>query len=628
VELLSITVSGYKRFRRPTSLQTNGKLIALLGPNEAGKSSLLNAIEHLGHSEPPTVEELSRDADESSFEIVGRFFLNQAELDAAGLVGPRTMIVSKAANGLRTFGFVPTAPNRDVSHRPMLVAALRRAALSDNVAGIIAGRDQELANSVEGLSASLDKAGSTLTKAVLTELKDLHGAAEELLAEETNKGARELMEQWSAAIAIEEAPTPQQRAFEALRRRLPAFLSFNEEARNLASSYPLSSLRAEVPTALSNLLEVADLDLAELFAAIDAGQTARVTTLEKRASRRLAEQFRAAWRQSGIEVALRIQNDLLEVQIVNAQSEYTPFAERSDGLRQFVALQMFATRNHANEPVLLIDEADQRLHYDAQADLVQMLARQQLAPKVVYTTHSAGCLPEDLGNGVRTIVPHEEDGSSEVVNRFWSDGPPGLAPLLFGLGATTMAFFPTRRAVLVEGPSDMLLYPSLFRQALGVSSLGFQFVPGLSRIGEDQALALGTGVVHLVDGDPGGLSIARQLAELGVGQEDVFCLRNKARTALELEDFVEESRLLAAANAIIATWHPDRLALDALPGEGTRMNRLERAFLERTGVKLPKVNLAYELLAILNDNPAATLLDPRRAETLRVVATAISARLA
>jgi hypothetical protein len=299
-----------------------------------------------------------------------------------------------------------------------------------------------------------------------------------------------IYEKLRSAIESETAPTPLIRAFDAMKNRVPVFLLFDEDARDLASNYPISQLRAAIPPALGNLAEVAGLNFVELFAAIDAGQTARLTTIERRASRTLSEKFKSVWKQSGLEVALRIQGDTLELQIVNGQTEYTPLAERSDGLRQFVALQMFATRNHIDQPVLLIDEADQRLHYDAQADLVQMLAKQQLAPKVIYTTHSAGCLPEDLGNGVRTVVP-SEDGSSVIVNRFWSSRERGLMPLLIGMGASTMAFFPTRHAVMVEGPSDILLYPTLFREALGQVSLGFQFVPGLSQIAKEQALRMG-----------------------------------------------------------------------------------------------------------------------------------------
>jgi predicted ATP-dependent endonuclease of OLD family len=60
-------------------------------------------------------------------------------------------------------------------------------------------------------------------------------------------------------------------------------------------------------------------------------------------------------------------------------------------------------RSSEHVPILLLDEIETHLHYDAQADLAQMLAKQEIVAKVIYTTHSMGCLPEDLGTGVRFI---------------------------------------------------------------------------------------------------------------------------------------------------------------------------------------------------------------------------------
>jgi ABC-type cobalamin/Fe3+-siderophores transport system ATPase subunit len=414
LELLSITVTGYKRFKTKTSLQTNGKLIALLGPNEAGKSSLLDVIAHLAHGGEISIEEQSRGGDPKSLRIVGRFFLNETELVAAGLSGQHSMVVTKKVSGHRTFGFDPSAPNRDISHRKPLVTKLNDLVSNPRVVEQLNLQDEELASTATALAKDLSEADETLDSSVLEALGEIHRRLEAALSELSRRDVDDVLNRLKSAIKLETEPTPLNRAFNALKDRVPQMLLFDEDARDLASSYSLSQLREKIPPALANLAEVANLDFFELFAAIDAGNNARITTIERGASRTLSEKFGEAWGQSGLEVALRIQADTLEVQIVNAHTEFTPLAERSDGLRQFVALQMFATRNHVDQPILLIDEADQRLHYDAQADLVQMLGKQQLTPKVIYTTHSAGCLPEDLGNGVRTIIP-SENGSSTIV---------------------------------------------------------------------------------------------------------------------------------------------------------------------------------------------------------------------
>jgi hypothetical protein len=110
---------------------------------------------------------------------------------------------------------------------------------------------------------------------------------------------------------------------------------------------------------------------------------------------------------------------------------------------------------------------DTHLHYGAQADLVQVLEEQDEAAKVIYTTHSAGCLPRDLGTRIRATVPtyREEDGEtvqtddSEVINKFWTKGR-GLSPILIAMGASALAFAATRRAIAERGSGPNLLRAS------------------------------------------------------------------------------------------------------------------------------------------------------------------------
>lgn len=626
MELLSITLTGYKRFKTRTSLQTNGKLVALLGPNEAGKSSLLRGITHLGHSRAMDFDELSRDVDRAEVSVVGRFFLNDDEVAAAALPGPCKFSVAKSANGFRTFSLDPVPPARDTSHRQSTINILRSLVARMDVADRLTDHDTDLMGEILEISDNIESAGETLSSADLEKFIYAVANLEAALPEELRNNILRLIDALRASIQIEMEPAPLDKALKILKDRIPDFLFFDEDARNLASSYSIDQIKSSMPPALANLAEVADLDFDVLFSAIDEKLTHRITTIERKASQNLALKFSAAWKQSGIEVALRINTDYIEVQIVNAESEFTSLSERSDGLRQFVALQMFSTRKHVNNPVLLIDEADQRLHYDAQADLVQMLARQKLAPKVIYTTHSAGCLPEDLGNGVRMIVP-SEDGSSVIVNRFWSGHQQGLNPLLIGLGASTMAFFPTRHAVMVEGPSDMLLYPTLFREALVKKSLGFQFVPGLSRVGEEQALADGSGILYLVDGDEGGSTIKDRLVQMGIAEIDIYSVRSEEGPAIEIEDFIKEEWLIAAANSLLAKWHPRVDQIANLDGDcETRMKNLENIFELRTLVRLPKIDLAYELLSFVEEDPRTQLLDPLYIGVIRSVAGSILAR--
>jgi predicted ATP-dependent endonuclease of OLD family len=51
MDLIWVEIQGYKRFEEPAKMNLEGRLVALTGPNEAGKSSFLFAIRHLNTAE-------------------------------------------------------------------------------------------------------------------------------------------------------------------------------------------------------------------------------------------------------------------------------------------------------------------------------------------------------------------------------------------------------------------------------------------------------------------------------------------------------------------------------------------------------------------------------------------------
>lgn len=292
---------------------------------------------------------------------------------------------------------------------------------------------------------------------------------------------------------VESQEHPSETVTKRLSQLVPNFPIFDDANRDLKSSYELSEVSGAPPQALANLASVASLNLTDLFKAVQDEDQADVNTIQEGANGRLAEKLGAGWSQSGVRVVFRADGTTLHIQIRDTDDRFSGLDERSDGLRQFVALLAFCTSQSVPNPILLIDEAEAHLHYDAQADLIDMLAKQQIAKQVIYTTHSTGSLPEDLGTGIRLVSPIAPLRTrSKIQNKFWRDDEPGFTPLLFGMGATTLAFLSVRSALLVEGPSDCILLPHLFRAVSGRDHIGFQVVPGLSTTGRAQIPLLGS----------------------------------------------------------------------------------------------------------------------------------------
>ena len=276
-----------------------------------------------------------------------------------------------------------------------------------------------------------------------------------------------------------------------------------------------------------------------MLAAVQGNDFGQVATIENRANKQLSEVFAQSWRQSVITVQLNFQGSLVRILIRENDDVVTSFDERSAGLRMFVALAAFVIRSGTTTPpILLIDEAERHLHYDAQADLINMLLTQQEAAQVIYTTHSPGCLPPDLGTGIRIVVPTDQDPAfSETRNSFWGHKGVGFSPLLLAMGAGAAAFTATRYAALAEGPSDMILMPSLIRAAVGLNALPYQIAPGLSIAPTAQYPDLdlqAARVAFIVDGDEGGLKLRDRLINGDVPDGRIAVLKN-----MTLEDTVD-----------------------------------------------------------------------------------------
>ena len=216
-------------------------------------------------------------------------------------------------------------------------------------------------------------------------------------------------------------------------------------------------------------------------------------------------------------------------------------------------------------PILLIDEAENHLHIDAQADLVTMFVTQQHAVKVIYTTHSPACLPPDLGTGIRTVVPRPDNVQvSDVRNNFWQ-GAAGYSSLMLAMGAGAAAFTPARSVVLAEGATEMILLPTLLRSATGETELPYQVAPGLSEVPNaflPQLDLEASRVAYLVDGDAGGARLRTSLLEAGVPERLIIDLELPG-----IESLLESKAYLDALSALLPECNPEnsRSAIPALP---------------------------------------------------------------
>ena len=617
MKLMSVALHGYKRFEQRSSMKVDGKLVAVVGPNESGKSSFLEALMHLNHTNPLNTSGAARDTTRGVDVPIDRNFIQATYLlededrealrDVHGGKETRWCEVSKQVRGQSLYYSITPRPKRSLQPRHRVVRALNEASSRKGFLKLDEEYEEsDLVDAVKSLAATLSTGVDTISEEARREIQAVIAVFEDAISDESPKYVRDLVQNLHKLYEHEDVD-PLKQAIDILELRRPSFLLFSNEERQLQSEYNLDEVWEDPPAALRNLAQLANLNLETLHQAIESNDSPEVEGMMVQANARLEQKFYEFWSQSKVTVRLRANDKVLEILVQQEASgkpspRFSSIAERSDGLRQFIALVTFAALRPAEQvPILLLDEVETHLHYDAQADLVQMLAKQDIVTKVIYTTHSIGCLPEDLGTGVRFIESKEpESFTSRIENAFWTSDNSGFSPLLFGMGASTLAFISLRNAVITEGPSDMILWPTLLREATGRTHLDFQVVPGLSKENRYGIIALdrqAPRTAYLLDSDDGGQDLHRELSSAGISEDKIFHIPDDGQHGVVIEDLIDAEIYVQAVNEELRRSNGDNylFPVDRLTAAG-RPAAVEEWCSENAISQPRKVAVAYRVL--------------------------------
>ena len=600
-------------------MNVDGKLVAIVGPNESGKTSFLEALTHFNHHEvlkssgPKRELTRSRDIPTNQEVVKATFLIEDEELeelrDMLGGEEIRWCEISKhAGEGTHYYTFKPRQPRRSLAMRQRVVRLLNGVSSRQRFTRLVENHPElDLVNEVRSLASLLETNVETMSDEYQTRIVRVATRLENATDDEGPQYVKELAQLLRDLAQHEAEPRPGRKAINYLSPRKPRFLLFSDDDRLLQSGYNIEEVWQNPPGALRNLARVANLDLEALNNAIAANDDPAVAGLEEQANDRLDQRFYEAWSQARLTVRFRIEERVLKI-LIREESEgelpahFTSIVERSDGLRQFVALTAFAdSQSTAQTPVLLIDEVERHLHYNAQADLVQILAQQSIASKVIYTTHSIGCLPEDLGTGVRLVESQEPQSfTSRIENAFWTSDRPGFSPLLFGMGASALAFIPLRNAVITEGPSDIILWPRLLREATDRTHLDLQIAPGLSKADRPGIIVLdreAPRTVYLLDADEGGNNLKKELISAGIADDRIFSIPDERELGLVVEDLIDTQIYARAVNEELRRSNGDAYSFPAGNFPEAGRPTAVKEWCREKGIREPhKVAVAYRVI--------------------------------
>jgi len=164
----------------------------------------------------------------------------------------------------------------------------------------------------------------------------------------------------------------------------------------------------------------------------------------------------------------RIIDHILDIRVQNQRSGVSlPLGNRSKGFNWFFSFLVWFKKIQENKDttyILLLDEPGLNLHAKAQSDLLSFLSDLSIEYQIIYTTHSPFMIETEKLNQVRTVL-EKEDGT-HISESVQEKDPNTLFPLQAALGYDlAQNLFVSKKNLLVEGIAD-LTYLSLMTNIL------------------------------------------------------------------------------------------------------------------------------------------------------------------
>lgn len=591
MRLISFRVQLFRNVIDSGPVELDDEITCLVGKNEAGKTALLEALNHLNPaSAPPNPLDIdldyprwlkkSHELDDTLGEtppISAEFELDDSErAELTAVLGYPVLKDGRVSVSRRYDGTLAIERTWDLSgyvewfRQECIIEDLR-----DEVAG--ASTTTELRTS---LTAALEKAkedsdplGESPAAVALAKLDELVGSG---------RGLDDFMREW-------------------LKEKLPTTFYFSKYA-NLDGRYDLAEVLAALndPAAERDeavMTAAAFLRLAKVNAKhIDDLDYARLNAELEAMSNLLTGEVGRYWRQND---HLRLKVDVfnrpragqqagvdkdLRFQVEDTRHHFTNNLDRrSTGFRWFVSfVAAFFEFRKRDDLILLLDEPGLSLHARAQMDLLGAIdERLSDGRQTVYSTHSPFMVrPTDLAR-VRVVEDRGPQTGVVATDDVLSTDPDTLFPLQAALGYDiAQNLFIGGNNVLLEGVSDLIYLTVLSDHLadLGRTSLDARarLVPvgGASKIPTFVALiGAHLPIVVLVDGGVDrqridDLTKAGLLKSRHVLTVDTYSTVKHA----DIEDMFTPSEYLKLYNAVFGTEH----AASELDGKDRIVDRIGR----------------------------------------------------
>lgn len=309
-------------------------------------------------------------------------------------------------------------------------------------------------------------------------------------------------------------------------RALPEFILFDTIEDNIPNEVEFSDI--EDNSFVQDLSKISDLDPKMIK---QDGNSRAKRKHKKQVNLKLNQDYEDFWTQDASKLSVDWDSDSLYFWIEEGDDYYEP-SIRSKGKQWHLSFytKLTAHANEKNPPIVLIDDPGIHLHKKAQEDILRKLESLSRKTEVIFTTHSPYLIDPNKLNRIRLIEKTQSSGTK--INKIHSGADyETLSPILTAMGASPKLGLEVakKNTIVVEGISDYY-YMQAFRELLGLEDLEMNIVPAT---GDTTLLHIapilygwGSDPIFLLDDDSKN-GISQKLSdetELGIAEEKIISI--------------------------------------------------------------------------------------------------------
>lgn len=460
MKLKNVEIKKYKSFEQSQSFKIEDDITILVGVNESGKTSALEAIAKTNYFQEDKAFEFNATLDYPRRQ--------KKKMDKSGKIAEAISCTYEIDSDL--LEVIEKDIGKEVLESTEFLVTTKYSNNNSWVSPKI-NKEKFIINTTEKLEISSKTLNDKLIK--VENKEDLESLKAEYSDDKYKRGLNEFDKYFENKWGWETDSVSEYIARMYLKPNLPKFLYYDEYF-SLPSRISIEKLtndtleEAELKTAKA-LFELADINISEItesnnfedfISELEATEAIISEELFKywATNKNLQITFQIDKQDENVSGSRRIIEHILDIRVKN-KGVSLPLKNRSKGFNWFFSFLVWFQRIQEDETsnyILLLDEPGLNLHASAQSDLLRFIEDLSKNYQIVYTTHSPFMISSSSLNRVRTVL--ETDEGSFISDSIQEKDPKTLFPLQAALGYDiAQNLFVGSKNLLVEGVSDLIM---------------------------------------------------------------------------------------------------------------------------------------------------------------------------